>query len=68
MFKRLREWWANRPCHCGHIKRVHTGYSGPNSIGQWHWGECIAGAASWGHERWGGCRCREYRRRWRRAR
>lgn len=49
--------------HCGHTKAEHSGYSGPNSIGQWSHGECVNGCSSVGTYRFGGCQCSTYKRR-----
>jgi hypothetical protein len=50
-------------CRCGHPEKRHNGFSGPNSIGRWHYGECSNGAKTVGEYRIGGCGCREFKAR-----
>ncbi|ARC55998.1 hypothetical protein AS850_02785 [Frondihabitans sp. 762G35] len=46
---------------CGHAKSKHTIMSGPNSIGQWHFGMCSVGGKEIFPYFIGGCGC-TYRR------
>lgn len=50
-----------RVCVCGHTKEQHTGYSGPNSINEWSFGQCAYGAESLQGYRFGGCVCYKWR-------
>lgn len=45
---------------CGHESSEHTGMSGPNSIGQWFFGECVHGSTKVPPYRFGGCGCRKF--------
>lgn len=49
-------------CRCGHLRSEHKGMSGPNSIGQWNFGECVYGSKVVRPYRIGGCSCRGFRR------
>lgn len=49
--------------HDAQVKAValeHTGYSGPNSVGDWSFNECIHGSDQIPPYRVGGCQCKEY--------
>lgn len=66
--RRRREgWWfiwqSGRCAHCGHTDEYHRGLSGPNSIGRWHFGECVFGSETVFPYRFGGCSCPEFTKR-----